>query len=761
MASISYEELKAAQERAERDGNIEAAQQLQRAALEMAKNSKGRDSGFVEDVFNTGRGFAAGLGETRDNLIGLGAKAVGSQDTLNWAIKSKQDRAARNEEFAARSPYAFGGGKFTGEMAATLPIGGVGGMAAKGAVRGVGQVLAGRPLMEGTRKLATAGMAGEGAAVGVAMADPNESAVAQGALGAGIDVAAGTALAAISRPAGELYRRIAGKKKARQQLTATESSAQERIDNARKYGGYHLDPLTASATREAHEVYQGLKTSDAGQTILNYEQKRELDIRRRVVTLIKGFGDQNGYKLPGPNDPVPGTGEELRNVGNRIAETLTFARLQDESKYKALYKEFDRLAQDTSVGVYTPNMKAALGSLNAKYQGQAYAEMHEKILKDFSRYGLKADEVFSRGSVFSPSQKAGVEVRATPRGGQEAAPVGSALTDESEKLTFDNAEKLIQDLNAYWRPDLSGKEKQMLFEYKQLIDDGLDNMLKNMDEKLGSEVGAVTEAGRAARRARREYSDEWETDDIIRNIVRTADKGLNPDPKKLDTLFQAPDFVLALNSTKMSAKALKTIKAKLLTVDGGDDVLNSMRQAPLLEAMHASIQKKGAETAEDGLVILNHQKFMDVINKIPRNTRNELWGKDFTTELDKTMRSWADRWNKPTVRGSSNPSGTFIQFLRATRFFPTGRLRNVGMAASSIQQGVSDVMGRRTRETLANQVTDPNLSGTMPDKITDEQVSGMLDDWESQFRGANGTRYGDMLRTLGRTGVTISLLNDE
>ena len=81
MASISYEELKAAQERAERDGNIEAAQQLQRAALEMAKNSKGRDSGFVEDVFNTGRGFAAGLGETRDNLIGLGAKAVGSQDT--------------------------------------------------------------------------------------------------------------------------------------------------------------------------------------------------------------------------------------------------------------------------------------------------------------------------------------------------------------------------------------------------------------------------------------------------------------------------------------------------------------------------------------------------------------------------------------------------------------------------------------------------------------------------------------------------------
>ena len=142
-------------------------------------------------------------------------------------------------------------------------------------------------------------MAGEGAAIGAVLTDEDESLAGQMALGGAIDVAAGTALSAVSRPIGELYRRARNKSRANQKLTAEESHAKERFDNARKYGGFHLDPLTASATREAHEVYQGLKLGDTGQVILDYEQKRELSIRQKVVQLIKGFGDQNGYKLPG------------------------------------------------------------------------------------------------------------------------------------------------------------------------------------------------------------------------------------------------------------------------------------------------------------------------------------------------------------------------------------------------------------------------------------------------------------------------------
>jgi hypothetical protein len=756
MATYSYEQLKKAQEAAERAGNQEAAAELQREAMRMAKFSQGKDSGFVEDVANIGRGMRSGIGNTFDSARGLIARGMGNDDALKRTTQSKLRRAERDAEYKARSPIAFGSGKFLGETAATLPIGGAGGIAAKTTAKAIGGYATGRAVTEGTKKLATVGMAGEGAAIGATFADEGQDVSLQAGLGAAIDVGVGSVLTGISRPAGELYRRVKGQRKARKELTATETDAQERIDNARKYGGYHLDPLTASATREAHEVYQGLKNSDAGNTILNYEKDREIAIRGKVVSLINQFGDQNGYKLPGNNDPIPSTGEELRNVGNRIAESLTFARLGDEAKYKALYKEFDNLAKQTNVGVYTENMKIDLDVLSKQYQGQAYKEMHDKILKDFDKYGISG--TFGRGSNFSPDQPAGTELRLTPRGGQEVAPVGAQPAEKVEKLTFENAERLIQDLNAYWRPDLSGQEKKMLYDYKKLIDDGLDRMLVNMDDTLGHEVGAVTEAGRAARRARREYSEEWETDDIIRNIVRTADAGLNPNATQLDDLFTAPDLVLNLSSNKMSPKALKTIKAKLLTVDGGQDVINSMQQAPLLEAMHSAITKKGQETAENGTIILNHQLFMNVINKIPRNTRNELWGKEFTDGLDKTMRAWADRWNRPTVRGSSNPSGTFIQFLRASRFFPTGKLRNVGMAAAAVQEQVSGMLGRRTRETLANQITDPNM-GSMPTNVADEQVAGILDEWESQFRGANGTRYGDMLRTFARTGITLQVVD--
>lgn len=761
MATYSYEKLKNAQEKAERAGDQESATYFQQQAMRMAKFSQGRDSGFVEDVANIGRGVRSGIGTTYDSLRGVAARVTGNEDALQRINKSKEDRAARDVEFAARSPSAFGSGKFLGEVTATLPIGGAGGLVAKGALRGVGKALAGRPLIEGTRKLATAGMVGEGAAVGAALTDEDESIKKQMAVGAGIDVATGTLLSTVSRPAGEFYRRLRNKSKAKQQLTVEETAAKERFDNARKYGGYHLDPLTASATREAHEVYQGLKVGDTGQTILSYEQKRELSIRKKVVQLIKGFGDQNGYKLPGINDPVPGTGEELRNVGNRIAESLTIARMRDEAEYINLYKEFDTLARETkSTGIYTENMKVGLSNLNAKYQGQAYAEMHNNILKDFKRFKLDADDTFARGSNYSPSQPAGVEIRETPRGGREAAPVGAPQAEQAEKFTFQNAESLIQDLNAYWRPDLTGKEKQMLYDYKKLIDDGLDAMLDNMDTALGSEVRVVTEAGRNARRARREYSQDWDTQDLIRNIVRTGEAGINREARTGEDLFDGVDFVLALNSPKMSPRALKTIKAKLLTTKNGADVLNSMRQAPLLEAMHAAIDKTGQETAEDGLVILNQNKFRQVINKIPKKTRYELWGKDFTDNLDKTVRSWADRWNRPTVRGSSNPSGSFIGLLRNLRFLPTGRLRNIGMAGAGFSQGLYDVAGKASREKLANQITDSTVTD-MPTQVYDTQISEILSEFESKFRGANGTRYGDMLRTFGRTGVTVDLLNED
>lgn len=91
---------------------------------------------------------------------------------------------------------------------------------------------------------------------------------------------------------------------------------------------------------------------------------------------------------------------------------------------------------------------------------------------------------------------------------------------------------------------------------------------------------------------------------------------------------------------------------------------------------------------------------------------------------------------------------------------PTGRLRNIGMAGSGAAEGIFGALQRPARERLAAQVTDPSVTD-MPVEVYDEQISEILTQFEEQFRGANGTRYGDLLRTLGRTGVVWSITRDE
>ena len=94
------------------------------------------------------------------------------------------------------------------------------------------------------------------------------------------------------------------------------------------------------------------------------------------------------------------------------------------------------------------------------------------------------------------------------------------------------------------------------------------------------------------------------------------------------------------------------------------------------------------------------------------------------------------------------------------RFLPTGRLRNIGMATSGAAEGVFGALQRPARERLAAQITDPSVTD-MPVEVYDEQIAEILNQFEEQYSAENGTRYGDLLRTLGRTGVVWSITRDE
>tara|TARA_E500000081_G_scaffold6930_1_gene8172 strand:+ start:3695 stop:5947 length:2253 start_codon:yes stop_codon:yes gene_type:complete len=750
MATVSYEELKRMQRRAEQAGDQQAARELAAKARQSASASGGRESGFGEDVANFGRGVGAGIANTVDSAFGLVGRATGNEDLLNRMNRSKEQRAARNAEFAARSPLAFGGGSLTGELAATAPIGGLGGMAAKGALKaGIGAA-SGRAMQEGTKKLALTGMAGEGATIGGLYTDEGQDLSSEMAYGALFDMGVGTGLNVVGRPLAEFGRRALKSRKANVELNEEQAKAVSRIDAAREFGGYHLDSLQAAATHKSLQMYNDLKqvNINEGKTdIVNYEKQQELDIRKKVLDLANEFGDGTFKVVDDVDMPITQQLQAYRNSNQVIAESLTFSRMMDEANYENLYFEFDKLAKKSNVEINIQGLNNSLKEVSDEFSGTAFKELRDKINADLQRYGIKA------GATVDEVSKGLLTVRKKREG----------------KLTLENSEKLIQDLNAHWNQTLSPSEVRMIEVYKGAIDNHLDDVFGNIDKKLGDEIGLVVETGRAARKARREFSTEWSGNDIVNKIMKSVDNQvgdlkqasrLDADGFSLtDSVGEKLDLTLALTSRNFSVSDMRKLKAKLMTTGDGEKVMNGLAQAPLLEALHAAITQTSGKIKETGVIPFNEKKFRAVINKIDRNKRIELWGKEFTNNLDKSIEAWSLRGLVPDTRGSLNPSGTFTQIVRALRFMPSGRARNYGMAASGMMPQFFDAMAAPQRQRAVEALVTPGASTQAPELVQD-RVSSILDDLEQQYLGSAGKRYEDMVQLILRTGGTMALVDE-
>ena len=752
MATVSYEELKRMQRRAEQAGDQQAAMELAAKARQAARASGGKESGFGEDVVNFGRGVGAGIANTVDSAFGLVGRATGNDDLLNRMNRSKEERAARNAEFAARSPLAFGGGSLTGEIAATAPIGGLGGMAAKGALKtGIGAA-SGRAMQEGTKKLALTGMAGEGATIGGLYTDEGQDLSSEMAYGALFDMGIGTGFNVVGSPLAEFGRRALKSRKANVQLSEEQTKALSRIDDAREFGGYHLDSLQAAATHKSLQMYNDLKqvNINEGKTdIVNYEKQQELDIRKKVIDLANEFGDGTFKVVDDADMPINQQMEAYRNSNQVVAESLTHARMMDEANYENLYFEFDQLAKKSNVEINIQGLNNRLQEVSEEFSGSAFKELRDKIESDLQRYGIKAGATADEAS-------------------GRLLTIRDPLQKRPEKLTIENSEKLIQDLNAHWSKDLSPSQVRMIEVYKGAIDDHLDNVFKNIDQSLGDEIGLVLETGRAARKARREFSKDWSGDDIIGRIMKTVDNQAGKRPASRldesgftleDSVGEKLDLTLALTSKNFSVSDMKKLKAKLMTTTDGEKVMNGLAQAPLLEALHAAIQRTSGKVKETGVIPFNEKKFRAVINKIDRNKRIELWGKEFTDNLDKSIESWGLRGPVPDTRGSLNPSGTFTQLVRALRFMPSGRARNYGMAASGMMPQFFDAMAAPQRQRAINALVTPGGSTEAPELVQD-RVASILDDLEQQYLGSAGKRYEDMIQLILRTGGTMAFVDE-
>lgn len=707
-----FQSLMAAAAKADAAGDTDAARQLVAAARQAQSAGKPQAASFGNSAVDTyadfGRGVTSGLVQGSrwgQKLVAKGVSKFVDEDTGQGMLKQVQAKEAATAEqmapYKERSPFAVGAGQLTGETLFTAPLGIGTGAGAKGLVH-TGSWLATREAAkQGTVKMSAAFLAGEGAGVGAYMSG-GEDMGASTAMGAGIGLGAGALINGITRGGGVVLRDRLNRGKANAVVTDALTVASKRIENASQYGGYDLNGATAMATRRSADELQRLKNNpDVGQRVIDAEANVEQQVTQRATNIAKQYGDTTNP-----------TGYE--SAGRDVQVAMTRLRDVDQGNYKGLYQQMDALAGDTNTFLDTGELGSRLGRVQADNANVAKEGFMRKVDKQLQQYGIGLPE----GDV----------------------PAGT------KPLTLENLENLVQDLNEFWSNSLSPAKQAYLGKVKTEISTYVDETLQTLGDAAG--VGSeVYKTGLAARQARASFNDKWTQGDIIEKIT-TRTKGGE----------FAVDYTKVLG--KLESKDVATVKARLLGAPDGDKAWKSMQQAPLMEALAAATADTSEAVLEGGVIKFNHKAYERALNKaLPtREAREVLWGKQQVDDMEKTIASWKDRYRKPDTSGSLNPSGTALTLLKQSRFLASGTGSNIGMALA----GSAPVIGRGLRRGANETAVDDIIRGKkVPENIRKEMIADALDNFEKDFVGANGQRYGDLMRSIARPGAVIQIVGDE
>lgn len=723
-----YRQLMDAAKQADAAGNVEDAQRLIRLAAAhkpTAANTgpKANNLTALDKAANFSRGLQQGFKNVTQKGEEWLYKGMGKfdaelgEDMLGMLNTKRARQAEQNSVYRMQTPNAFGAGEMAGEIATTLPIGGVGGVGAKGVVRGAGALL-GKTVNPNTLRMAGVGLVGEGAAIGAYNSDGDSlsEVAADAGTGAAVDVAIGGTIGGVTKFGGAMFRRLANGRRAAREVDTKLQPVADNIKKASEYGGYTLDAGNAAATRQSLRAVQDLGKDESLAPVLDeFRVKQVDDITNRAGELVDGFGDR-----------VKG------NTKDVVRNTLASFREADARNYKTLYKEFDALAAETRTYL-SPNKVAedVIAIRNSPEVGSAVASLRSLIDDDFASQGIYLSE--------AARKKALGDANKLPFGlTKDAAIVGEGINN----LTIENAENLIQKINAHWKMGMSNGEKRYLGKIKEALEKSIDSHLDTVIGQGSEQSRNVIDAARAARKARSEFSDAWTKNDIVNKLSERTEVG---------------EFVVdyTRSISKLSKQDLTKVKARLLGREGGDKALRSMQQAPLLDALQAATADTTQEVLSDvgGKVDFNVNKFRQVINQIPEETQVELWGKEGADNIKKTMEAWQLRTRKTKIPGNINTSNTALELMRQLRFLPTGRTRNLGMAASGMVGNIQNAMTQGVRDKALKDILE---GGTVPDSVRDEMISNALDGFESQFTGAGGQEFGNLLRQLTRTGVVLN-----
>lgn len=210
-------------------------------------------------------------------------------------------------------------------------------------------------------------------------------------------------------------------------------------------------------------------------------------------------------------------------------------------------------------------------------------------------------KVLARGGVIGKNLKdEGDGVFSVKVGGQKIR-----FNKKPEELTIDNADELRKQLNK-----ISPKDRtDAAF---------LEQMKQSLDNSVGESVSLIPEGAakkEAFEKARKAYSDlrlTYDDSDVVESLLKYKDyKELIP---------QIPDdqIVNQFFNTARSTQNLKRIKGLLLTDPAGKSVWNDIRASAAEELLKSSMTKKARTGAGDTVSVFSALNFKNKLDKMGR-----------------------------------------------------------------------------------------------------------------------------------------------
>jgi len=702
--------------------------------------------GIVENVSDFGRGIGHGMRDMYRSGKELGIRFIGDDnleaDRLDRLNAQREQTRLDTQYLRERSPWAYGGGKLLGEGIATLPAGGAGGFAAKGLVGLGGKLVLGRGLTRGTALSGGTFLAGEGAGAGAFYSGGDESMATQ----AGVGAVAGPVLGGAIKVAGgalgpffrNRYRMMRGTPQDRVDTLTNPQRIQERVDAAKDYGGYDLDPATASGTGRALQALDQLRNSPAS-AVAQGMRTAEANVERQVHERARDVATLWGAL---PNiDP---DSRDFQEAGRLVQQHLDGLRKADEQQFKSMYRQFDAMR----AGQATPFEPASLNQkiIDLDRSGQT---LNKKMMDEI-------DLLLENYSIRPIRQE---PLPTFPTRAQARAPGRTPDND----LTFENVESLIQELNAVSN-NVSlmgniGNGQNYIKNVKAVIDGHVDEIFDAMD---GS--GGVAQLGRQARIHRRSFSDKWESGDILERLTalkndNTHRMDFNKSLKNIGTedlqeLKTRLGIVLNEKGAVIKSGIEKDASGNLTGSDSevAKNIWETMQAAPLLDAFaQATSSTTGGVTRvmDDAGNVFNNRKFATTFNSHVKGDKAEiLYGGSRVEEMNKTFKAWNLRHVRPADPAKINVSDSAWTALRSLRFAPAGIMRNFSMVLA----GTTGVVANKIRAGMDARDFAELQAGNIPQSITADMYADAMMELEEKYLDSSLARFMGALNMSFRTG---------